>query len=98
MHAPATLHARIDPCSRDRWMAARNPRVVIVGEQMNLRVGCERPRAVEHGPRQQEITKLVALDDQQSHALHPRSSAKIVRSPEGRTVRIAPPTRRPRLR
>jgi len=68
MHASAAAHARIDPCAGKRRMIARDPRVVVVREQVNLRVRDERPGAVEHRPRQQQVAELVALDDEHPHA------------------------------
>ncbi len=60
--------ARKRPCARERGMIPRDPRVVVVGEQMNLRFGdgCREMR--DDRPRQQQIAELVALDDQDAHA------------------------------
>jgi hypothetical protein len=59
--------ARIDPRSRERRMALQHPRVVIVREEMDLRVRKRGVETREHGRRQQKVAELVAFDDQHSH-------------------------------
>jgi hypothetical protein len=44
-------------------MIAGDPRVVIVREQVDLRIGNERLRARDDRPGEEQVAELVTLDD-----------------------------------
>ncbi len=58
---------RIDPDPGQRRIIARDPRVVIVREQMDLDVGSRRLQVRENRSREQQIAQLVAFDDEYAH-------------------------------
>ena len=66
--ASAVLRARAGRSrSRERRMAARDPRVVVVGEQVDFGVRTRAREMREHGRGEQQVAELVALDDQDAH-------------------------------
>ena len=65
----APAHPAVDPQPIDVSIALHHPGVVVVGEQMNLRVGPARLQMREHRRGEQQVADLVAFDDQDFHSV-----------------------------
>jgi hypothetical protein len=78
--AAALTHPAINPQAVNARIAFGHPGVVVVREQVNLRIRIGCPQMREHRRSEQQVANLVALDDENLHG-SPDASDMYLRAP-----------------